>query len=551
MSAKVVEKVGDVKIYGTGFLGGKGEGLVKINECHIPSTHKLRTRVLTTEFYDHYLNNGGQFGNEDLETISAILDNLENIPISVRSSATNEACLSSEYSNSVHAGENSSFMLPNNHPDFSKRFKQLIQSIYFIYKDFAQNQPINGNEKMAIVINPIPGIYDETLAGKVYYPLISGVANSFFPYALKSQNAEDGFARIAFGHGYATVIDDFEVISMATIKNPIPFNLLGDGQMFFYAIDLNKNDSLNGFELETIKKLHIRFSRSKFINLLGRNKEKITFDKLITENRFGFKSGLLEIMRTISENISAHFQIEFVFNFEKNNSDEAGKFHIVQLTQLPEQKFEKIQIPDEAKHIYLSIKNLQGHGVKKNLRQAIVVSPFIYSKENHDSVRAKIAKMNIELKRKNENYILIVPGRLGSNNREWGIQIEFRDVDGAAAIFEYGVDIAGRAEPEKENENLTGGIYGSHFLYMIQGGNNEDQKRLQTRIYGTQGTHFLTNLVSNNVIYGFITPNEDVFDPWFFKAPNSDDAVYSLTFSEDVNIYADSSNQKCIVMSEN
>ena len=52
MSVKVVEKVGDVKIYGDGFLGGKGAGLVKINECNIPKAHKLRTRVLTTAFYE-------------------------------------------------------------------------------------------------------------------------------------------------------------------------------------------------------------------------------------------------------------------------------------------------------------------------------------------------------------------------------------------------------------------------------------------------------------------------------------------------------------------
>ncbi|MBC8182696.1 hypothetical protein H8E88_16470 [candidate division KSB1 bacterium] len=550
MSKTIVEKVGDVKIYGTGLLGGKGEGLVKINECYIPGAHKLRTRVLTTEFYDHYLNNGGQFGNEELETISSILEKLENIPISVRSSATNEACLTPDSPGSVHAGENTSFMLPNNHPEFSVRLQQLIQSIYFIYKDFTQNQPINGNEKMAIVINPIPGIYDETLAGSVYYPLISGVANSFFPYALKAQNPKDGFARIAFGHGYSTVIDDFEVISMATIKEPIPFNLLGDGQMYFYAINLSKNDSLVGHELETMKKLHARFSTSNFINLLGKNKERISFEKLIKENRFGFKSGLLEIMDTIAKNISAHFQIEFVFNVEKNNGDDVGRFHVVQLTQLPEQKFEKIQIPDQAKHTYLSVKNIQGHGIKNNLRQVIVVSPFIYTKEKHDSVRSKIAAMNRELKEKNEDYILIVPGRLGSNNREWGIQLEFREVDRAAAIFEYGVDVAGRAEPIKDENTLTGGIYGSHFLYMLQGGDDEEQKRLQTRIYGTQGTHFLTNLVSNNVVYGFITPNEDLFDPWFFKAPNSSDAVYLLTFPEEVNIYADTNNQNCVVVAE-
>jgi len=271
MSKTIVEKVGDVKIYGTGFLVGKGAGLVKINECSISKAHKLKTRVLTTDFYDNLLNNGGKFGDEELATISNLLIKIGDIPISVRSSATNEACVSPTVTGSVHSGENTSFMLPNNHPNFSTRFNQLIKSIYFIYNDFRHREPSDSNEKMAIVINPIPGIYDDTLAGPVYYPLVSGVANSFFPYALKTQNPEDGFARIAFGHGYATVLDDFPVASIATIKNPIPFNLLGDGQMFFYAIDLTKNENLKGYELETMKKLHTRFSTSPFTNLLGKN----------------------------------------------------------------------------------------------------------------------------------------------------------------------------------------------------------------------------------------------------------------------------------------
>ena len=131
MSAKEVEKVGDVKIYGAGLLGGKGAGLVKINECQIPGAHKLRTRILTTEFYDNYLNNGEKFGDDELETISTILEKLGDIPISVRSSATNEAWLSAtDSAGSVHAGENNSFMLPNNHPEFSVPFQQLIKSIY-------------------------------------------------------------------------------------------------------------------------------------------------------------------------------------------------------------------------------------------------------------------------------------------------------------------------------------------------------------------------------------------------------------------------------------
>ena len=83
---------------------------------------------------------------------------------------------------------------------------------------------------------------------------------------------------------------------------------------------------------------------------------------------------------------------------------------------------------------------------------------------------------------------------------------------------------------------------------MIQGGMDEDQKRFQTRMYGTQGTHFLTNLVCNNVIYGYIAPTEDNLDPWFFAHGEKNDAFRVLTFPEAVTIYADSINQRCVVI---
>ena len=62
----MIEEIGDVKIFGKGLLGGKGAGLVKINECNIPKVHKLKTLILTTSYYDRFLNLGGKFGNEEL-----------------------------------------------------------------------------------------------------------------------------------------------------------------------------------------------------------------------------------------------------------------------------------------------------------------------------------------------------------------------------------------------------------------------------------------------------------------------------------------------------
>jgi len=550
MSEIAYEKAGNVTIYGKGQLGGKGTGLVKINEISIPNAHRLRTQILSTTYFDSFVDRDETLDEEKFSSLATILEELGDIPVSVRSSATDEAWVSPRGTGTVHAGENTSFMLPNNHPEFLTRLNQLKQAIYFIYKDFIGNQPPGSQEKMAIVINPIPGIFDNTLAGPYYYPFISGVANSYFPYALKNQNPNDGFARIAFGHGYATVLDDFPVISMATIKNPIPLKYLDvvRGQQYFYALDMTRNKSLQGHELETMKTLHIRFANYQRTKLLGVQNNLITIEELIQKNQFGFKTGLRKIMKTIAEKVSSHFQIEFVFNIDKNKKgEEVGRFHVVQLTQLPALRLKKVQIPEKTIHTYLSIKSLQGHGVKTDIKYALVISPFVYRKSLHDAAVQKIDEFNTKMRKQNKSYILIVPGRLGSTNRDWGIQVDYRNVNRAAAIFEYGVDIAGRPEPLPEDSSFSGGVYGSHFLYMLQGGFDEEQKRLQTRMYGTQGTHFLTNLISNNVIYGYIAPTQDTIDPWFFSGSNEENILSVLTFRKKVKIYADSKKQRCII----
>ena len=550
MSEKVFEKTGEVKIYGKGSLGGKGAGLVKINESPVPHAHKLRTQILATTYFDSFVDNREKLDEKKFNILTPILEELGDLPISVRSSATDEGGISPKGVGPIHAGENTSFMLPNNHSDFSVRLGQLKQAICHIYADFIRKQPENSKEKMAIVINPIPGIHDDTLAGPIYYPYISGVANSFFPYALKTQNPDEGFARIAFGHGYATVLDDFPVISMVTIKKPIPqrFLSVGQGKQYFYALDMTKNKSLQGDELETMKTLHVRFANHDKVKLLGTHNNLITIKELVQNNHFGFKTGLTKIMEMISKRVTSHFQIEFVFNIDfKRKGEEVGRFHVVQLTYLPTLRFETIKIPEAIGHTYLSISNLQGHGIKKSIKYALVDSPFIYTQNKHDEVVKDIADFNTKMRKQNEKYLMIVPGRLGSTNRNWGIQVDYRTVDRAVAIFEYGVDIAGRSEPLPEDSSLSGGLYGSHFLYMIQGGFDEEQKRLQTRMYGTQGTHFLTNLISNNVIYGYISPTLDLIDPWFFSGSNQKGSLFAHEFPKKIKIYADSKNQHCVV----
>ncbi len=541
----------DLKVYGDGSPGGKGIGLIMISECSIPQIEKIQTRILSTAFYDHFLGRDRRFTEKEMNTIRAVVEELDDGPISVRSSATDEAGGEEREGDHLHAGEYLSFMLPNNQSDPEVRFQQVLKAITYIYDDFIDRQTTSSSEKMAIIINPIPGVFDNTNAGPCFYPCISGVANSYFPYALKTQDPNDGFARIAFGHGYAAILDDFPIVSMATIRDPIPLELLqsGNRQQYFYALNMARDSELTGDELATMQILHARFADQSVIHLLGVKENRISLENLIREDHFNFRTTLVEIMEAIKARIIPHFQIEFVFNLDHSEKDpQEGVFHIVQLTLLPELQRDAVQIPLNAADSLLSITNSQGHGITRGIRYAVVVSPFIYSQEMNDEVRQGIAEINSRMKEMNERYVLIVPGRLGSANRDWGIFVQYREVSQAAAIFEYGVDIAGREEPLTERDTVTGGIYGTHFLYLIQGRHDEEKKRMQTRMYGTQGTHFLTNLVANNTVYGFIAPAEDYLDPWFFTSVNPGEPISQLEFPVPVTVYADSIRQFCKVI---
>jgi len=63
MDKSVIKKIRDVRIFGKGSTGGKGAGIIKINESNIPKTHKLSTRILAASFFSKFKDNGGRLDN--------------------------------------------------------------------------------------------------------------------------------------------------------------------------------------------------------------------------------------------------------------------------------------------------------------------------------------------------------------------------------------------------------------------------------------------------------------------------------------------------------
>jgi len=64
------------------------------------------------------------------------------------------------------------------------------------------------------------------------------------------------------------------------------------------------------------------------------------------------------------------------------------------------------------------------------------------------------------------------------------------------------------------------------------------------------GTHFLTNLMCNNIVYGFIRSHAGHARPVVFQRDEPDEPLYVLTFPSPVSVYADTINQRCDVLLE-
>jgi len=536
-------------IHGSGDIGGKGEGLLLVDHLELGAPRTLQTHVITSEVYDRYRDNNDEFDQESRELLGQIHEAFDRVPIGVRASETleNDPLVPT-------SGVSTSFMLPNCHKSPEVRFAQLRQAIKHIYDRFSARKEAQPDQRttVAVLVNPIPGVASDTRAGKIYHPMSSGVADSLFRYPLTLddglQDPEEGFARVAFGHGYAVVLDQFEVIPVATIRKPLPPAVMTrGGQQLFYALGLDQEQTDIKDEMSTMSMLSVRFAAPKILAPFQDEKGRVNFDRLIRENAYDYHRDFVNMMEQV-HNIDSSFQIEFTWNLV----DGKGVFHIVQFKSLRGVDLSRIEIPAFDDRAMVSTDQFQGHGVTRDIRHSIVINPFAYAKEQHDEVVRELRRLNAELTEKGQRYILVCPGRVGTTNREWGFNVDYPSVSGSAVIVEYGYDIHGSPSVSVTADEMTGGIYGSHFLYQILGGAEEAERARRARIFGSQGTHFLTNLYTSQTLYLLVNPARNHLADWFFIPPEGKEQapIYLKRFEQTVTAYADLFQRKCMIAAD-
>ncbi|MCX6267917.1 MAG: hypothetical protein NTW16_11250, partial [Bacteroidetes bacterium] len=258
-----------------GALGGKGRGLAFVNTLiynydfaqHVPNINirTPKTSIIGTDEFEYFLDRNklreravyesdyeqikrwfieGRLTDTLIRKLKLIIRHITK-PLAIRSSGLFE-----DSQNQPFAGIFETYLIPNNHPDPAIRLEQLMDAIKLVYASVysptakgyieAVNYRIE-QEKMAVVIQEVVGHQYQD----VFYPHISGVAQSFNYYPFAHMKPEEGFAVAALGLG-RYVVEGEKAFRFAPLYPNLEINSAKDqykgSQVYFYAVDMKKQD---------------------------------------------------------------------------------------------------------------------------------------------------------------------------------------------------------------------------------------------------------------------------------------------------------------------
>ncbi len=520
---------------GGGSIGGKARGLAfidylissgiipeSIDGVEITTPNSI---VVSTDVFDFFVENNElqsiinenlsdekvieifsqvRLPDYSLRDLAAALEKM-NFPLAVRSSSMLEDSKTHPF-----AGIYKTYMLSNNNSSFSKRLgilekaiKNIYASVFFSearsFRKISANVP--DEEKMAVIIQKVVG--REYLVGK-YFPLISGVLQSYNFYPVAPIKSEDPIAHICTGLGESVVSGkDALRYSPAFPENLHQFATIEDtmrnSQKNFIYLDINSSyididlslDSLIKVssigELEKIKEFDLLasyydFDEERFFDSKRDNALSImTFSPIIKNEIIPLNKILMELSKICSSAVGSNIEMEFAIDYDTLR--EKAVFNILQIRPMSSKSsFKKINVENNtAQKIVFSNKSM-GNGYFRKIHDIVFVKRESFSNLETIEIASEIEKINEKLKNENRNYILIGPGRWGTSDIHLGIPVKWNNISMAKVIIEA--------------------RYGDFWVDP------------------SQGTHFFHNVTSLGLGYFSILQDKDFID-WNFLEKNA------------------------------
>ena len=475
-----------------GALGGKGRGLAFINTLiynydfsqHIPNINirTPKTSIIGTDEFEYFLDRNklreravfeenydqikewfieGKLTDTLVRKLKLIIKTITK-PLAIRSSGLFEDSL-----NQPFAGIFETYLIPNIHPDPKVRLEQLMNAVKLVYASVysktakgyieAINYKIE-QEKMAVVIQEVVGNHFED----VYYPHISGVAQSYNYYPFAHMKPEEGFAVAALGLG-RYVVEGERAFRFAPQYPNLEINSPADqckgSQVYFYAVDLKKKDvnllegedaGLRKLDIEdaerhgTLKHCASVFSNDNNRIMPGLNAagpRVVNFADILKYNYIPLAKTLEVVLDVVKEALGSPVEIEFAVDLNKDDDNKAS-FYVLQIKPLIGNAtdynvdMEKIREED----ILLYSEKEMGNGMMDDIEEVVFVDPDTFDKSKTLEMADEMDKINAEMIRGNRNYILIGPGRWGTRDRWIGVPVTWPQISHAKVIVETSLE---------------------------------------------------------------------------------------------------------------
>lgn len=420
----------------------------------------------------------GEFTAEIIERLEEVLVEMDGAPLIVRSSSL----LEDNFGNSF-AGKYSSYFCPNQGTP-EENLQLLMEAIKRVYASTLNPDAILYRQKNELIdYDERMGILLQKLNGKRYcryfFPTLAGVGFSQNPFRWnKMIRREDGFLRLVLGMGTRAVdrvANDYPRMIGLSHPQLRPESSTRDqrryAQWLIDVIDTEKNEftTLPMHEIVTADfpeiKLVASIDHGDFLQdvrspaMLDPDDEFVlTFDMLTKDKTF------VDLMRTTLQQLEQAYgrpvDIEYTLEIDPIYPKPQYHLNIVQcrpLSQREEQTAVSIPSDIPESDIIFVAHDLIPNGELRGVRYIIMVDPRIYRQVGDPVVRQELGRIVSRLNSalSNESFILLGPGRWGSNNLDLGVRVSYADIHNTKALIEMGIEVDGSA-PELS--------YGTHFF---------------------------------------------------------------------------------------
>lgn len=453
----------------------------RINRLEASMNQKYKPLEQIRAEYDDVVRGhlAGEMSSRIVDQLRAILGNLGNKPVIVRSSSLLEDNFGTAF-----AGKYNSYFCPNQGTP-EQNLEDLLQAIKLVYASTLNPDAllyrkkhglIDYDERMAVLIQEVRG----EQSGRYFFPPLAGVAFSRNPFRWNPIiRREDGFLRLVWGIGTRAVnrvASDYP--RLISLSHPdlrpetTPRAIRQYSQRYIDVIDIAQNDfqtlpvgDVLRPDYPYLRQIGSVDSDGFIQDITSPHSVQDVDDVVLTFNRLTRDADFVRLMRTALAHLEATYgtpvDVEFTVELIPEYPRMAYRLCVLQCRPLSERpEGELVEIPRRVppERVIFYGKEMVSNGRAEGLRYVVLVDPERYAQVPNRVMKLEIGRAvgRINKALENEAFILIGPGRWGSVNLDLGVRVTYADIYNTKVLMEVAAASLQAAQPELS--------YGTHFF---------------------------------------------------------------------------------------